>query len=138
MSVRLGPGVCGTLDEAARREWLVADGIGGYAMGTVAGSTRHPAGTSSATFTDASSLVLLVTETNTSRVAEVDCTGKTACVGVVRTEKAGTIMSESTPNTSRAFTVVSGMSIEEVGAAWSEIAATWFIGQRSCGFSGSV
>jgi predicted glycogen debranching enzyme len=37
MTVRLGPEACGTLDEAARREWLVADGAGGYAMGTVAG-----------------------------------------------------------------------------------------------------
>jgi predicted glycogen debranching enzyme len=33
----LGPQACGTLDESARREWLVADGLGGYAMGTVAG-----------------------------------------------------------------------------------------------------
>ena len=33
----LGPQVCGSLDESARREWLVADGLGGYAMGTVAG-----------------------------------------------------------------------------------------------------
>ena len=32
-----GPGACGALDESARREWLVADGRGGYAMGTVAG-----------------------------------------------------------------------------------------------------
>ena len=37
MTIRLGPQVCGTLDEAAKREWLVADGVGGYAMGTVAG-----------------------------------------------------------------------------------------------------
>ncbi len=37
MSIRLGPQACGTLDEAALREWLVADGVGGYAMGTVAG-----------------------------------------------------------------------------------------------------
>jgi len=36
-SISFGPGVCGELDEAARREWLVADGLGGYAMGTVAG-----------------------------------------------------------------------------------------------------
>ena len=35
--IRLGPQVCGDLDEAGRREWLVADGTGGYAMGTVAG-----------------------------------------------------------------------------------------------------
>jgi predicted glycogen debranching enzyme len=32
-----GPAVLGNLDEAAAREWLVADGLGGYAMGTVAG-----------------------------------------------------------------------------------------------------
>ncbi len=37
MTVRLGPQVCGTLAEAALREWLVADGVGGYAMGTVSG-----------------------------------------------------------------------------------------------------
>ncbi len=34
---RFGRQVCGSLDEAASREWLVADGLGGYAMGTVAG-----------------------------------------------------------------------------------------------------
>jgi predicted glycogen debranching enzyme len=33
----LGPQACGSLGEAASREWLVADGLGGYAMGTVAG-----------------------------------------------------------------------------------------------------
>jgi len=32
-----GPAVLGNLDEAAAREWLVADGLGGYAMGTLAG-----------------------------------------------------------------------------------------------------
>src|SRR3954470_4289434 len=37
MTLRLGPQACGTLEEAALREWLVADGVGGYAMGTVAG-----------------------------------------------------------------------------------------------------
>ena len=36
MTIRLGPQACGTLDEAAAREWLVADGVGGYAMGTAA------------------------------------------------------------------------------------------------------
>jgi len=35
--IRLGPQACGMLDDAASREWLVADGLGGYAMGTVAG-----------------------------------------------------------------------------------------------------
>jgi hypothetical protein len=37
MEAVFGPQVCGTLAEAALREWLVADGLGGYAMGTVAG-----------------------------------------------------------------------------------------------------
>ena len=37
MTIRIGPQACGTLDEAASREWLIADGVGGYAMGTVAG-----------------------------------------------------------------------------------------------------
>jgi predicted glycogen debranching enzyme len=32
-----GPQVCGDLDAGANREWLVADGLGGYAMGTVSG-----------------------------------------------------------------------------------------------------
>ncbi|MGH8909678.1 MAG: amylo-alpha-1,6-glucosidase [Egibacteraceae bacterium] len=34
---RFGRQVCGCLEAAASREWLVADGLGGYAMGTVAG-----------------------------------------------------------------------------------------------------
>ena len=37
MTIRFGPQTCGTLDEGANREWLVADGVGGYAMGTVSG-----------------------------------------------------------------------------------------------------
>jgi predicted glycogen debranching enzyme len=32
-----GPQVCGRTDEGAAREWLVPDGCGGYAMGTVSG-----------------------------------------------------------------------------------------------------
>jgi predicted glycogen debranching enzyme len=35
--IRLGPAVCGSLEEASAREWLVTDGLGGYAMGTVGG-----------------------------------------------------------------------------------------------------
>ncbi len=35
--MELGTQICGDLDAAARREWLVPDGLGGYAMGTVAG-----------------------------------------------------------------------------------------------------
>ena len=35
--LRFGRQVCGSLDTAANREWLVTDGLGGFAMGTVAG-----------------------------------------------------------------------------------------------------
>ena len=35
--LRFGREVCGSLAEASAREWLVADGVGGYAMGTVGG-----------------------------------------------------------------------------------------------------
>src|SRR6266850_2452457 len=35
--VKFGRELCGNLDAASEREWLVADGIGGYAMGTVSG-----------------------------------------------------------------------------------------------------
>ena len=37
MVVSFGTQLCGDLDAAATREWLVTDGLGGYAMGTVAG-----------------------------------------------------------------------------------------------------
>ena len=37
MRMAFGRQICGTLGEAATREWLVTDGVGGYAMGTVAG-----------------------------------------------------------------------------------------------------
>lgn len=37
MPIAFGPGTCGDLDAASTREWLVADGCGGYAMGTVSG-----------------------------------------------------------------------------------------------------
>ena len=41
-AIAFGREVCGTLEEAAAREWLVTDGLGGYACGTVAGlSTRR-------------------------------------------------------------------------------------------------
>ena len=35
--ISFGPQVCGALTEGAAREWLVPDGLGGYAMGTVSG-----------------------------------------------------------------------------------------------------
>jgi predicted glycogen debranching enzyme len=34
---RFGTQTCGTLDAGAQREWLVTDGLGGYAMGTISG-----------------------------------------------------------------------------------------------------
>jgi predicted glycogen debranching enzyme len=35
--IAFGPQVCGRIDEGSAREWLVPDGRGGYAMGTVSG-----------------------------------------------------------------------------------------------------
>lgn len=37
MSINFGREICGDLDIASKREWLVTNGIGGYASGTVAG-----------------------------------------------------------------------------------------------------
>ncbi|MGH8670983.1 MAG: amylo-alpha-1,6-glucosidase [Burkholderiales bacterium] len=37
-SVRLGRAICGELDQAERREWWLANGLGAYAAGTVAGT----------------------------------------------------------------------------------------------------
>ncbi|WP_319461837.1 amylo-alpha-1,6-glucosidase [Micromonospora sp. RTP1Z1] len=37
IDIRFGPQVCGELTTGATREWLVPDGRGGYAMGTVSG-----------------------------------------------------------------------------------------------------
>ena len=37
MNLRFGRQLCGALEESSTREWLLADGTGGYAMGTVAG-----------------------------------------------------------------------------------------------------
>src|SRR6266568_3734674 len=37
LPIRFGPQTCTSLDDGARREWLVTDGLGGYAMGTVSG-----------------------------------------------------------------------------------------------------
>ena len=36
--IRFGRAVCGTLAEAERREWWIANGRGGYAAGTIAGT----------------------------------------------------------------------------------------------------
>src|SRR5262245_42613010 len=37
LTFTLGPETCGSLEESTSREWLVADGRGGSAMGTVGG-----------------------------------------------------------------------------------------------------
>jgi predicted glycogen debranching enzyme len=37
LPIQFGPQTCTSLDEGGSREWLVADGLGGYAMGTVSG-----------------------------------------------------------------------------------------------------
>ncbi|WP_434740809.1 amylo-alpha-1,6-glucosidase [Micromonospora sp. SH-82] len=37
IGISFGPQVCGELTSGATREWLVTDGVGGYAMGTVSG-----------------------------------------------------------------------------------------------------
>ncbi len=37
MGINFGREVCGQLEVAESREWLVTNGIGGYAAGTVAG-----------------------------------------------------------------------------------------------------
>ncbi len=37
VTLRFGPQLCTTLEESAQREWLVSDGCGGYAMGTISG-----------------------------------------------------------------------------------------------------
>ncbi|MCS6813618.1 MAG: amylo-alpha-1,6-glucosidase [Cyanobacteria bacterium] len=42
MTIQFGRDICGDLEAAESREWLVTNGIGGYACGTIAGHlTRH-------------------------------------------------------------------------------------------------
>ena len=36
-TLRIGRQITGSLDQASQREWLVTDGLGGFAMGTVSG-----------------------------------------------------------------------------------------------------
>jgi len=40
VTIRFGREICGNLEEAESREWLVTNGIGGYASGTIAGGCR--------------------------------------------------------------------------------------------------
>src|SRR6266508_6455644 len=56
-----GRGVCGRLDTAERREWLCANGSGGFASGTVAGLlTRRYHGLLTAALTPPVGRTLLV------------------------------------------------------------------------------
>ena len=41
VTVEFGREVCGTLESAEAREWLVTNGIGGFASGTIAGSNTR-------------------------------------------------------------------------------------------------
>ncbi len=41
MTIALGRETCGQLEQALRREWLVTNGIGGYASGTIAGANSR-------------------------------------------------------------------------------------------------
>ena len=42
MHIQFGREICGDLSIVEQREWLVTNGIGGYACGTIAGLlTRH-------------------------------------------------------------------------------------------------
>ncbi|MBV9378864.1 MAG: glycogen debranching enzyme N-terminal domain-containing protein, partial [Alphaproteobacteria bacterium] len=36
--IRFGRAICGDLEQAERREWWLANGRGGYAAGTIAGT----------------------------------------------------------------------------------------------------
>ena len=59
--VSFGREICGDLDAALRREWLVTNGVGGYASGTVAGiNTRRYHGLLIASLTPCVDRVLLV------------------------------------------------------------------------------
>src|SRR5262245_49099781 len=40
-AIRFGPESCADLAEAEQREWLVTNGIGGFASGTIAGSATR-------------------------------------------------------------------------------------------------
>ena len=39
--ITLAPGLCHNRDAVLSREWLVTNGIGGYALGTVAGANTR-------------------------------------------------------------------------------------------------
>ena len=63
VSIEFGRGVCGELAAAERREWLVTNGLGGFASGTIAGTlTRRYHGLLFAAFHPPVERMLLVTK----------------------------------------------------------------------------
>ena len=63
MPVEFGRAVCGDLDQAERREWLVTNGLGGFASGTIAGTlTRRYHGLLIAAFRPPVERTLLLTK----------------------------------------------------------------------------
>ena len=63
MDVEFGRAVCGDLDQAERREWLVTNGLGGFASGTIAGTlTRRYHGLLIAAFRPPVERTLLLTK----------------------------------------------------------------------------
>lgn len=81
MPLHLGRDICGHLAIAEQREWLVTNGIGGYACGTVAGLlTRHYHGLLVAALKPPLDRTLLVTKLN----EQVLYGGKTYALGTNR------------------------------------------------------
>jgi predicted glycogen debranching enzyme len=63
MPVEFGRAICGDLDQAERREWLVTNGLGGFASGTIAGTlTRRYHGLLIAAFRPPVERTLLLTK----------------------------------------------------------------------------
>lgn len=63
MSIEFGREICGDLDQGERREWLVTNGLGGYASGTIAGTlTRRYHGLLIASLAPPLQRTLLVTK----------------------------------------------------------------------------
>ena len=62
-AIEFGREVCGDLSESEKREWLVTNGIGGFASGTVAGlPTRRYHGLLTASTTPPTGRVLLLSK----------------------------------------------------------------------------
>lgn len=61
--IEFGPSICSDVTAASRREWLVTNGIGGYASGTISGIlTRRYHGLLFAAINPPSERVLLLSK----------------------------------------------------------------------------